>query len=121
MLFNLNGLLLTKHVSAMFRAFWDATRVFIVWVVSLIAGLEPFHLESFFIELAGCFLLILGNFIYNEIIELPCFGLNKSLKKYDVPKSKKRGQSFGKSMNSSMDQGTKSKTGKGTGDKQASN
>jgi len=30
--FNLNGITLTKHVSCMFRAFWDATRTVTVWV-----------------------------------------------------------------------------------------
>ena len=30
--FNLNGLTLTKHVSCVFRAFWDATRTASVWV-----------------------------------------------------------------------------------------
>lgn len=30
--FNLNGLILTKHVSCVFRSFWDATRTVSVWV-----------------------------------------------------------------------------------------
>ena len=47
--FNLNGLVLTKHVSCVFRAFWDATRTVSVWMVSLLVGLESFELRSFLI------------------------------------------------------------------------
>lgn len=35
MLFNNYGLVLTKYVSSVFRAFWDASRTILVWVVSV--------------------------------------------------------------------------------------
>jgi len=81
MLFNLNGLILTQNVSSVFRAFWDATRTILVWIISLSFGIDPFDLTGFFLQLGGFALLLLGNFIYNEILELPCCGLNKYLKK----------------------------------------
>lgn len=80
--FNLNGLVLTKHVSCIFRAFWDATRTVSVWMVSLIIGLETFELNSFLIQFAGFTLLVLGNFTYNEIIEWKIFGINSHMSKY---------------------------------------
>lgn len=80
--FNLNGLILTKHVSCVFRAFWDATRTVSVWIVSLLAGLEAFELKSFLIQLAGFTLLVLGNLTYNEIVEWKCLGINSHMSKY---------------------------------------
>lgn len=80
--FNLNGLVLTKHVSCMFRAFWDATRTVSVWMVSLLVGLETFELRSFLIQLAGFTLLVLGNFTYNEILEWKIGGINSHMSKY---------------------------------------
>lgn len=53
MLFNLNGLILTKCVSSMFRAFWDATRTILVWGFSLMFMLEPFVFEAFCLQIIG--------------------------------------------------------------------
>jgi hypothetical protein len=80
--FNLNGLVLTKHVSCMFRAFWDATRTVSVWMVSLLIGLETFEMKSFVIQFAGFVCLVLGNFTYNEIIEWKICGINSHMSKY---------------------------------------
>lgn len=80
-LFNLNGVFLTKNVSAIFRAFWDATRTILIWVLSIFFGLEAFVPSVFGIQIVGFILLICGNFIYNEIIELRFWGLNRYLKK----------------------------------------
>ena len=44
---------------------------------------EPFVLEAFCIQIVGFMLLLNGNFVYNEIIELKCCGLNRKMKKYN--------------------------------------
>jgi len=82
--FNLNGIVLTKHVSCTFRAFWDATRTVTVWLISASLGLESFSWAGTPVQLAGFILLVVGNLTYNEVIEWKCCGLNKKLKKYDV-------------------------------------
>lgn len=81
MIFNVNGLILTQNVSSVFRAFWDATRTILVWVLSLVTGIDSFDLKGFFLQLAGFALLLGGNFIYNEILELKFCQLDKYLKK----------------------------------------
>ena len=80
--FNLNGITLTKHVSCVFRAFWDATRTVSVWFVSLALGLETLVWRSFFIQMLGFLLLVCGNLTYNEVIEWKIFGINKYMSKY---------------------------------------
>jgi len=56
MLFNLNGVYLTKNVSSVFRAFWDATRTVLIWIFSICFGLEMFVPSVFGIQIAGFFL-----------------------------------------------------------------
>jgi len=80
MLFNVNGLILTQNVSSVFRAFWDATRTILVWVSSLAFGIDQFDIRGFFFQIAGFACLLLGNFIYNEILVLKCCSLDKYLK-----------------------------------------
>jgi len=81
MIFNVNGLILTQNVSSVFRAFWDATRTILVWVLSLVTGIDSFEIKSFFLQMLGFALLLSGNFIYNEIIVLPFCKLNYFIKK----------------------------------------
>jgi hypothetical protein len=95
MLFNLFGVTLTKNVSAVFRAFWDATRTILIWIFSLLLGLEAFVPAVFGIQVVGFVFLLCGNFIYNEVLVISCFGFDKSLKKNMIRlpsklKSKKR-------------------------------
>lgn len=80
MLFNVNGLILTQNVSSVFRAFWDATRTILVWILSLAFGIDSFDIRGFFLQMAGFVLLLLGNFIYNEILTFKCCGMDKYLK-----------------------------------------
>ena len=87
MLFNLSSLNLTKRMSCIYSAFWSATRTLVVWVVSVIVGLETWNWKSSPIEVAGFVFLLLGNLTYNEIIEWKLLGLNKKLQKYQVVKT----------------------------------
>jgi len=82
MLFNVNGLILTQRVSAVFRAFWDATRTVLVWVICLAFGIDAFDWVGFWLQLGGFVLLLGGNFVYNEMVEIKCCGFNKNLRKY---------------------------------------
>ena len=44
--------------------------------------LEPFVFEAFCLQIIGFVFQLFGNFVYNEIIELKCCGLNKNMQKY---------------------------------------
>lgn len=72
---------MTKNVSAVFRAFWDATRTILIWIFSLAFGLEAFVPQVFGIQVVGFIFLLCGNFVYNEVLVITCFGFDKSLKK----------------------------------------
>eukprot|EP01017_Pseudomicrothorax_dubius_P021499 TRINITY_DN2315_c0_g1_i4.p1 TRINITY_DN2315_c0_g1~~TRINITY_DN2315_c0_g1_i4.p1 ORF type:complete len:379 (-),score=121.78 TRINITY_DN2315_c0_g1_i4:172-1308(-) len=69
--FNFFGVSVTKNVSSLARAVLDVSRTVIVWVYALSTGAEQFY----WLQLAGFLTLVAGNFIYNEIVEIP--GLNK--------------------------------------------
>lgn len=73
-LFNYYGVSITKYSSAAARATVDLCRIICVWVVSVAFGLEVFK-ASF---LPGFLILCTGFVIYNEIVIVPCFGLDKN-------------------------------------------
>lgn len=50
-------------------------------------GLEDFILVPFLIQSLGFVFLLLGNFVYNEVLELKFLGLNKHLMKYQQAES----------------------------------
>lgn len=52
-------------------------------------GLEGFVLVPFLVQTAGFVFLLAGNFVYNELIEIPIMGLNKNLRKYEGQTAKK--------------------------------
>jgi hypothetical protein len=71
--FNASGVAVTKYLSSIVRSILDVSRVAIVWGVGLFLPLPSRkgkgHWETFdVLELFGFFVLVLGNFIYNEII-----------------------------------------------------
>jgi len=65
--FNYFGISVTKHLSATHRTTIDATRVFLVWIVSLILKWERFQ----YLQLIGFVVLLAGTSIFNEIIKIP--------------------------------------------------
>jgi len=65
--FNYFGISVTKHLSATHRTTIDATRVFLVWIVSLFIGWEKFE----YLQLIGFAILLAGTLIFNEIIKIP--------------------------------------------------
>ena len=73
--FNFSGLSISKYASATARTICDTLRTIVVWVFFLMPFVpentkETFHL----LQLLGFLVLVLGAFIYNEIIVIPFFG-----------------------------------------------
>lgn len=99
MLFNVNGLILTQRVSATFRAIWDAMRTIIITIACVSLGLDNPTWTSLLIQCGGFCFMILGNFVYNEILEVKFCGMNAELAKYreatDLMKNKKKINSNG--------------------------
>lgn len=79
---NLFGLMVIKHVSAVYKAFWGSMSTIVVWAVNVLAGNEDFILVPALVQITGFLFLILGNFTSNELIEIKIWGLNKNLRKY---------------------------------------
>ena len=77
MIFNVTGLYLTKKVSSIFRIIIDSIRTISVWILSIFWGFEHFFWKAFLIQALGFILLIIGNLVYNEIIEVKVFGFHK--------------------------------------------
>jgi len=65
--FNFFGISVTKQLSATHRTTIDATRVFLVWIFSLMIGWEHFV----WLQLVGFVVLLFGTALFNEIFRLP--------------------------------------------------
>lgn len=81
MIYNLTGIHLTKNVSCVFRIIIDSIRTIVIWIFGVIFGLETFLWPRFFLQAPGFILLIIGNLVYNEIIVISYFGLDRDVKK----------------------------------------
>jgi len=64
---NFFGISVTKYLSATHRTTIDASRVVLVWIVSLVVHWEVFQ----WLQLVGFLILVLGTSIFNEIIRIP--------------------------------------------------
>jgi hypothetical protein len=76
--FNFAGISVTKQISATTRTVLDSVRTFIIWIFSLGIGWQKFSP----IQMAGFFVLILGMFLYNNVIIRP-FLIKKGFLKGD--------------------------------------
>jgi len=65
--FNFAGISVTKQISATTRTVLDSIRTFIIWIFSLSIGWQKFS----GIQMAGFFVLILGMFLYNNVLLRP--------------------------------------------------
>lgn len=81
-IFNWTNVSLVKRVSCMFSGFMGTMPTVSVWFASLAVGYETFDPKISGIQLGGFLFLVLGNFTYNEIIEIKLCGLNKKMSKY---------------------------------------
>jgi len=61
--FNYYGTNLTKHSSAMHRCLIDASRMLVVWLLSIVSKWEQFKLQ----QAIGYFFVLVGNLIYYEV------------------------------------------------------
>ncbi|KAH0787500.1 Integral membrane protein [Histomonas meleagridis] len=80
--YNMFGMLVTSHSSAVNRTILEAARTLFIWIVTLIcayagAGFGELWVNWSFLELGGFFLLVLATFIYNDVFKLPCFNYEK--------------------------------------------
>lgn len=67
-LFNLCGLSVTREVSATTRVILDTVRIVFVWLISLVFRWQKFN----FYQPIGCVLVIIGTFIYCNVVLAPC-------------------------------------------------
>lgn len=65
--FNFAGVSVTKQISATTRTVLDSVRTFVVWAFSLAFFGQRFS----FIQLIGFFVLLLGMFLYNNVVIRP--------------------------------------------------
>jgi len=66
--FNYYGTNLTKYSSAMHRCLIDASRMCVVWVISIVYGWEHFC----YIQGIGYLIILVGNLLYFEVISTSC-------------------------------------------------
>lgn len=74
--FNVCGITTTKVASAAQRATIDTSRTLIIWIMSCLLGLEPFHWQAIF----GFVFLVFGTLLYNEIFVIPFWGFDANTK-----------------------------------------
>lgn len=80
--FNFAGLSITKYVSSVARTIVDTLRTIVIWIVFLLPYVPEATQEHFtWLQLLGFSILVTGSVIYNEIVEIPCFGCNKNTKR----------------------------------------
>ncbi len=72
--FNMFGIATTKNASAAQRSTIDTSRTLLIWIMSVLLGLEIFHYQAIF----GFIFLVLGTLIYNEILIVPFLGFDQN-------------------------------------------
>lgn len=77
--FNFAGISVTKEISATTRTVLDSVRTLIIWLFSLAIGWEKFA----YLQLIGFVLLVIGMFVYNDVIFRPMLIKNGFLKSDD--------------------------------------
>lgn len=95
------GIYTTKYASALARSTYETSRSVIVWTFSIFMGWEVFT----FLQLAGFLTMILGLFLFNEIIVFPYFGFREAVEKHRQEKNR---EEFDESDESSKSNSVKS-------------
>ena len=78
--FNASGVAVTKNASAAQRSTIDTCRTVLIWVFFLIYPNEELKEHFSVLQLIGFIILVFGTLVYNEILVLPFWGLNKNTK-----------------------------------------
>ncbi|XP_054156419.1 solute carrier family 35 member F6-like [Oppia nitens] len=68
--FNFAGISVTKQMSATTRTVLDSVRTFVIWIFSLAIGWEIPGNRTY-IQVAGFIVLLLGMFVYNDVLVRP--------------------------------------------------
>jgi drug/metabolite transporter (DMT)-like permease len=68
-IFNFFGISITKRISSTTRSVLESCRTLFVWIVSLAVGWETFQ----WLQLIGFAVLVLGMFLFNEVIQIPYY------------------------------------------------
>ena len=78
-IFNASGVAITKYSSSLIRSILDVTRTIFIWAISLfLTKKDGSKWETFQImQLLGFLILVLGNFVFNEIIIVKLCGMDK--------------------------------------------
>lgn len=76
--YNLFGMMVTQTFSAVYRTIMEAVRTMCIWIVNIIIYfLDNTHGEKIewasLVEAIGFVILLLGNFMFNKVMRLPCF------------------------------------------------
>lgn len=77
--FNYFGVTVTKTMSATTRMVLDSVRTLVIWVFGLLVGWEEFQ----YMQAIGFPFLIIGMFIYNGSLKVPCFAEEYIVKEED--------------------------------------
>jgi hypothetical protein len=77
--FNYFGTNLTKHSSAMHRCLIDASRMCVVWLISICCNWEGFRTQ----QVLGYTFVLIGNIIYYEIVEFDWFKMKEKFEPLD--------------------------------------
>jgi len=78
LLFNVAGMVITEETEATTRNVLDAGRTLLIWICTLLMNLvAPQYGEAVgwfsFIEFFGFVVMMLGMFVYGDVVQLPCF------------------------------------------------
>lgn len=83
-IYEFSGVIVTKKVSSAFRVIIEISKVIFVWIFELIyydyyygEFSDPKYFVVFSVKLLGYFIIIFGNLLLNEIVQLKCFELNR--------------------------------------------
>ena len=77
--FNAFGVAITKYASAAQRSTIDTCRTLIIWMFFIFYQ-GPGHERFIWLELVGFVMLVLGTFVFNEILIIPFCGFNQYTK-----------------------------------------
>lgn len=81
--FNTSGALVTIHISALARSVCDVVRTIIIWGVGIIVTVtagesdsvykwESLNVNRIILQAVGFSVIIAGNVVYNNLVELKC-------------------------------------------------
>ena len=78
--YNSLGASITKYVSATASSTLSSARTALIWAYFVISP-GPGHEKFIWLELVGFLILILGTFVFNEVLVIPFLGFNRYTQK----------------------------------------